>query len=347
MQADLIKSLLFALRSIAIVAFFAFVTSCDEDDEPSNVVVNESNRHVNDWISENMDFWYLWSNELPASPNKDLSPDAFFQSLLSDDDRFSWIQENYQELLNSLKGISKEAGFEFVLYQEEGSNNVLAQILYIKPGSPADNAALKRGDAITEVNGQQLNTTNYKTVLKGLSDNAFSISYKPLLVEEEKFDEVKTISISAVVYSENPNYLSKVIEVSDRKIGYYVYNFFTSGIDGDSVKYDLEMHNIFAGFKAKGITDLVLDLRFNSGGSEVSANNLASLIAPSPDNKIFFRREYNTQVENEILSDPNAGESFLLSKLKTKSQNVGDQLSRSEEHTSELQSQSNLVCRLL
>jgi len=327
MPADLIKSLHFALRFIAVVALFAFVTSCDEDDEPFNTVVNEGNRHVNDWISENMDFWYLWSNELPASPNKDLSPDAFFQSLLSDDDRFSWIQENYQELLNSLKGISTEAGFEFVLYQEEGSSNVLAQILYIKPGSPADNAGLKRGDAITHVNGQQLNTTNYKTVLTGLSDNTFSISYKPLLVEEEKFDAPKTISISTVVYSENPNYLNKVIEVSDKKIGYYVYNFFASGVDGDSVKYDAEMDNIFAAFKAKGITDLVLDLRFNSGGTEVSANNLASLIAPTPDNKIFFRREYNTQVENEILSDPNAGESFLLSKLKAKTQNIGDQLS--------------------
>jgi carboxyl-terminal processing protease len=314
MPAYLIKTLHFALRSIAVVALFAFVSSCDDDDEPSNTVVDENNRHVNDWISQNMDFWYLWSNELPASADKNLNPDAFFQSLLSHDDRFSWIQENYQELLNSLKGISKEAGFEFVLYQEEGSANVLAQILYIKPGSPGDNAGLKRGDAITHVNGQQLNTTNYKTVLKGISDNTFSISYKPLFVEEEKFDVAKTISISTVVYSENPNYLNKVIEVSDKKIGYYVYNFFTSGTDGDSVKYDDEMDNIFAAFKAKGITDLVLDLRFNSGGSEVSANNLA-------------RREYNTQVENEILSDPNAGESFLFSKLKAKTQNVGDQLS--------------------
>ena len=119
--------------------------------------------------------------------------------------------------MNSLKGISKEAGFEFVLYQEEGSSNVLAQILYIKPGSPADDAGIKRGDAITHVNGQQLNTTNYKTVLKGISDNTFSISIKPLLVEEEKFDVAKTISISTVVYTENPNYLNTIIEVSDKK----------------------------------------------------------------------------------------------------------------------------------
>ena len=326
MTAHLTKSIYHTLGSAFIFTLFLFIFSCDDNDEPSQQIDNENNKHVNDWILDKMEFWYLWSNELPAAADKNLNPDEFFQSLLTDDDRFSWIQEDYQELLNSLKGISKEAGFEFVLYQEDGSDNVQAQILYIKPSSPAENAGLKRGDAITQVNGQQLNTTNYRTVLKGITDNTFSISYKPLLVEEGKFDVAKTISISTVVYSENPNYLSKVIEVGGKKIGYYVYNFFASGIDGETGKYDVEMDNIFAGFKAKGITDLVLDLRFNSGGSEVSANNLASLIAPSPEDKIFFRREYNTQVESEILSDPSAGESFLFSKLKAKAQNVGDQL---------------------
>jgi C-terminal processing protease CtpA/Prc len=313
-------------RSTIIIALFAFV-SCDDDDEPSVTFVDEGNRHVNDWIQENMEYWYLWSNELPASPNKDLKPDSFFQSLLTDDDRFSWIQENYQELLNSLKGISKEAGFEFVLYQEEGSSNVLAQILYIKPGSPAENAGLKRGDAISHVNGAQLNTSNYKSVLDDIKDNAFNITYKPLVVEEQRFDIPKTISLSTVTYAENPNYFSKIIEANGKTIGYYVYNFFAAGTDDQPEKYDAEMESIFAGFQAKGITDLVLDLRFNSGGSEVSANNLASLIAPSPDNKIFFRREYNTRVENEIIADPEAGESFLLSKLKHKAQNIGGQLS--------------------
>jgi C-terminal processing protease CtpA/Prc len=260
-------------------------------------------------------------------PDKNQAPDDFFQSLLTDDDRFSWIQDNYQDLLNSLQGISKEAGFEYVLYKEDDSNNVLAQILYIKPSSPAENAGLKRGDAISHVNGQQLNTSNYQSVLSALVNSEYSITYKPLLIDNEAFDEPKTVSLTTVVYTENPNYLSKIIEIDGKKVGYYVYNFFASGTDDQTGVYDVEMENIFAGFKAKGITDLVLDLRFNSGGSEVSANNLASLIAPDPGNKLFFRREYNTKVEDEILSDPGAGASFLQSRLTTKTENIGSQLS--------------------
>jgi carboxyl-terminal processing protease len=327
MNARFAKALYHNLLSLLILSLSVFASSCDQDDEPGPVAVNEDNVHVNDWILENMDFWYLWSNELPGAPDKNQNPDDFFQSLLSDDDRFSWIQENYQDLLNSLQGISKEAGFEYVLYKEDGSNNVLAQVLYVKPASPAENAGIERGDAITHVNGQQLNTSNYQSVLSSLSDGNYSITYKPLLIEDESFDAEKTISLSTVVYMENPNYFSKVIEINNKKIGYYVYNFFSSGTDGEAGKYDAEMDNIFAGFKEKGITDLVLDLRFNSGGSEVSANNLGSLIAPDPGNKIFFRREYNTRVEEEILSDPNAGASYLQSKLKFKAENIGNQLS--------------------
>lgn len=316
-----------SLLSTLFLGLAVVVSSCDEEDDLNPGIVNANNAHVNEWILENMDFWYLWSNELPGAPDKNQAPDDFFQSLLTDDDRFSWIQENYQDLLNSLQGISKEGGFEYVLYKEDDNNNVLAQILYIKPSSPAENAGLTRGDAITHVNGQQLNTSNYQSVLSALANSNYSITYKPLLIDNEAFDEPKTVSLTTVVYTENPNYLSKIIEIDGKKVGYYVYNFFASGTDDQTGVYDVEMENIFAGFKAKGITDLILDLRFNSGGSEVSANSLASLIAPDPGNKLFFRREYNSKVEDEILSDPGAGASFLESRLSAKAENIGSQLS--------------------
>jgi carboxyl-terminal processing protease len=312
--------------STLILLLFALVSSCSQDDDASPNL--EANAHVNDWILENMEFWYLWNHELPASPDKTKAPDEFFQSLLSDDDRFSWIQEDYQELLNSLQGITKEAGFEYVLYKEDGSNNVITQILYVKPGSPAQAAGLKRGDVITQVNGQKPTTSNYQDVLKNLTSSNFSITYKQLIVDEQRFDAEKTTSLSTVVYTEDPNYLSKVIDINGKKVGYYVYNFFSAGTDNDADKYDTEMDAIFSDFKAQGITDLVLDLRFNSGGSETSATNLASLITPdASSSKIFFKKEYNPNVEDEILKDPNGGPSLLQRNLVTKAQNVGTQIS--------------------
>src|SRR5688572_26179738 len=93
-------------RILWFAALFV-VASCDRDDPaPAN-----PNERINTWIYDNMKTWYYWTDEIPTDPNKTLEHKAFFESLLSDKDRFSWIEENYQELLNSLQGVSKESGY--------------------------------------------------------------------------------------------------------------------------------------------------------------------------------------------------------------------------------------------
>ena len=142
--------------AILMLAIAAFVfTACRNENDPTPVLPEENQEYVkvNEWILENMQFWYLWNDKLPTASDKTNDPEAYFKSLLYKDDRFSWIQDNYTELLNSLQGVSKEAGYEYVLYREsESSNNVVAQILYIKPNSPAAQSELKRGDVITKIN---------------------------------------------------------------------------------------------------------------------------------------------------------------------------------------------------
>lgn len=75
----------------------------------------------------------------------------------------------------------------------------------------------------------------------------------------------------------------------DKKIGYLVYNHFTSGPNGYSDRtYDEEMKKIFAGFQAQGVNEFVLDLRYNGGGYENSANMLAGLLIPEASRKKVF-----------------------------------------------------------
>lgn len=296
----------------------------DEDSDVAPDPVNTENNYVNSWIQEEMDFWYLWNETLPANTDRNLAPDEYFTRLLNKEDRFSWIQPNYEELIKSLDGINMEGGFEYVLYRESNqSDNVIAQILYVKPNSPAAAAGLKRGDVITRINGTTMTTTNYRDQIERLKQN-HTLTYKPSIVEEERFDTEKTANLTVVEYSENPNHLSRVIDIDGRKIGYYVYTFFSPG-EGDV--FDLEMDQTFQTFKNTGITDLVLDLRFNSGGSEVSARNLASLVGAGVNSSsVFFKRQYNPGVMEEIRNTPTLGESFLTSLYNDEPANIGSML---------------------
>jgi carboxyl-terminal processing protease len=316
----------FQILITVLILVPAFILSgCSDEDSDISPLQNADNNYVNDWIQENMEYWYLWNTSIPEDLDKNLDPAEYFTALTNKDDRFSWIQENYQELLNSLNGISKEAGYEYILYKEnESGETVVAQILYVKPSSPASQSGLKRGDLISKINGTTLTVTNYKELMKKVRED-HTINYKPLDIESRTFGSETTVSLTTLQYQENPNYLKKIIEVDGKKIGYYVYNFFASGTNEI---YDLEMDEFFNEFKNNNITDLILDLRFNSGGSEISSKNLASLIgAGIGSSKVFFKREYNAAVTQHILNTTSLGEAFLTAHFLDKTANIGNQLS--------------------
>lgn len=287
--------------------------------------VEADKSYVNRWIYDNMEFWYYWNTQIPSSPNRSLEPPDFFASLLSSEDRFSWIQDDYEELIKSLQGITKEAGYEYKLYRKQGTNNVFMQVMYVKPGSPASTVDLLRGDIIEKVNGIQMTLDNYRSVIELISEN-HTISYKRY--NGSSFQDKADAALTTVEFSENPNFYHTVITLGGKKIGYYIYNFFANGPSGTSQTFNNQMDQIFTEFQSAGITDLILDLRFNSGGSESATINLASLIGKGiNNNSIFAKREYNDQVEDAIIKEPTLGPGFLVSKFITKTQNVGASLS--------------------
>ena len=270
-----------------------------------------------------MEFWYYWNTQIPTSPNETLNRRFLNRSLQI---RFSWIQDDYQELINSLQGVTKEAGYEYKLYRKQGTNDVFMQVMYIKPGSPASTVNLLRGDIIEKVNGTQLTLDNYRAMIALLSES-HALSYKRY--DGVEFQPMPDVSLSTVEFSENPNYYHTIYKLDGKKIGYFIYNFFATGPSTSSQVFNNEMDQAFDSFKSASITDLIIDLRFNSGGDERAAINLASLIANgADDNSVFTKREYNAVVEDAIIKEPSLGADFLLAKFTVKSQNVGQLISK-------------------
>lgn len=317
------------MKRILQVTFGVLVVlaiGCDKKNDPAPAA--SGNEHVNNWIYDNMSFLYYYQDAIPATkPDVSQAPDTFFKSLLSSSDRFSWIQENYKDLINSLQGISKEAGYEFQLYRESpDNNNVIGQVIYVKPNSSASQAGMKRGDVFNKINDQQITTDNYKTLISSVSSN-HSLALRSLDIETKSFADAKTVSLVATEYAEDPNFLNKVITINDRKIGYYVLNFFAEGTGGTDASYSDEMDAVFSSFQSAGITDLVVDLRYNSGGALVSARHLASLIGKNTNSgKIFSKQAYNSKVMAELAKTNPPTDGYYVTPFLDKAQNVGSLL---------------------
>lgn len=338
-----------ALRQTLLVAAVGTVvlSSCkrEPDVAPSTTTPtmsttttsSASTLAVNNWVLDSMRVYYYWNDKIPANPDKSLQtggPGGFFDSLLNkynattnrDGDRFSWIAESATDLSASLGGQSKTTGFDFRLAYRPGSRtDIIGSVIYVLPGSPADKVGIKRGDIFYKVNGSRLVLSNYESVLFGQGDTktyTFATVGSSGLVDSEI-----TKSVTAIVFQEDPVLFDSTYTSGSKKIGYLVYNQFIPGVYDQTTRrtntaFDDKVNAVFGKFKARGVNELVLDLRYNPGGSINSAVNMASLISPNASPSTYFVK-YQF---NKILTASYQGQSDR--RFDSKANNIGGSLQR-------------------
>ncbi|MEA4935628.1 MAG: S41 family peptidase [Paludibacter sp.] len=255
------------------------------------------NLYVNRWIHDNMSALYYWNDELPAYKSSYANPEIYFETLINKEDRFSAIFSDYKEIINKLNGVTaSDVGFEFELFRESSANsNIVGIVVYVKPGTTASIMGIKRGNMFRKINGKQITIDNYSGLINTFYDATTKVAVTFSDFNGNTFVDRSATSITKVLnYKEDPVYLDTVYTIQDKKIGYLVYNFFTTDSGDETMYYDLKMNNTFGAFKQANITDLVIDLRYNSGGMATSAIHLASMLVPNlTANKVLTYTDYN------------------------------------------------------
>ncbi|WP_396171371.1 S41 family peptidase [Flavobacterium sp.] len=310
------------LLAFTFVAFTAL--SCQNEDEDD--VAPPMNIEIQNFVWKGLNLYYLWQadvlnlsdtrfknqTELNSFLTGYPKPEDLFNSLRVDKsiDRFSWIVDDYLVLEGQLQGTTNNNGVEFGLsLKASGSTEVVGWVQYIIPNSDASTKNIKRGDIFYAVNGTQLTTTNYQSLLFG-SNNDYTLSMADIS-SGAIVPNGRTVALTKTVLDENPILVNTVINSGAKKIGYIMYNGFYSN-------FDTKLNDAFGTLKSQGITDLVLDLRYNGGGSVQTAARLASMITGGFTGQVFAKQQWNAKIESYFAAnDPESLKNYFVDKIGT------------------------------
>lgn len=203
--------------------------------------------------------------------------------------KYSFIDEG--QVSTELGGTNGDFGFS-VLFNE--TNDL--RVKYVYPGSPADVAGIKRGYKITAINSNtNINYDGASGTNTNFVINAIFNSKNVTLTLQRNDLSTFTTTIAASNYTVNPVITYKTITLPNNKVvGYMVFNTFTSDDNADP-----KLDQAFSYFQSQGVTELIVDLRYNGGGYVSTAEYIDNYIVPaSANNTTMYAYHFNDILTN-------------------------------------------------
>lgn len=243
------------------------------------------------WIYETMQQNYLFYEDIPAEESLDFfqTPENFLKNAASSRDQKNGTLFSHIDSVNVSRALSSNPtfGYEAALIRT-GSGDYAIRVLYTQPGSPAEEAGLKRGDWIIAANNKKIGSGDYS---KYVSAPTQSYTFTLGNYNGEGFDTLGVTEIPAPRYIEETNLMkTSFITAGNRTAAYILYNSF--GADDAET-----LQNMFVEIAARQPNDIILDLRYNPGGYVSTSQLLSTLLAPqNAMGQTFLNMTYNDKI---------------------------------------------------
>ena len=306
-------------KLLAALACLMLIGACSKKDDPGPTVPTGpvTQKEINNWILDSMRYFYLWSGSLPATADTQPSTTVFFNNLKNSADRFSFLY-NPGDLSTYPKYMLYNYGIDFsVINWPQAPGGAIGVIKLVLPNSPANHqAGLRRGSYFTRINGTTLSSSNAAALSETLLRQS-SATFTLATVTSDKVTEDTTITLAAQSLGEEPIYQQSIFNSNGKKVAYLFYNYFND-------YYNQDLIGAFQQFKTGGASELILDLRYNPGGSVAAAAVLSALIAPNVNEQSgFVKFSGNTRLGQRTvsfksaLSVPEGGSPIAFSSLES------------------------------
>ncbi len=233
----------------------------------------------NKWVYDSLKLYYYWNDKLPGKPDYSLATPAFFKSLLPTEDRFSVIF-NGRDVLPA-KSSFELYGFHYSLVTHPfDAQRLVGVVTMVMPGTDAANRHLQRGAFFTKVNNVEVSTANINAINNILtSGSLLSLQLAVLNNSGTTLTDSSTMPVASGTVPYKSIYDTHYFEKNGLRTGYLAYFLCYENEDA-------RLLESMQKFKNAGVRELIIDLRFNPGGSVASSAKLAAMLVPAfnPDN---------------------------------------------------------------
>jgi C-terminal processing protease CtpA/Prc len=258
--------------------------------------------HEKMWLRTWTNDTYLWYSEVDDNNPAPFSVANYFDQLktnqrtaagsFKDNFHFSQSTEEYNQRTQS--GVTSGYGINWEFVSSSAPRRVIVR--YTEPNSPAAIATIGRGYELKTIDGidfvnatTQVEIDNFNAALFP-SDAGQTFNF---VFSDSAGDELLDSNLTSANIELQPVQNVKIIDTAAGKMGYMQFNsFIRTGQNG--------LIDGFQEFVDQGVTELVIDLRYNGGGLLAMASQVAYMVAGSAqtNNQIFETLQFNDKYTN-------------------------------------------------